>query len=352
MTIPLPATAPAASTALSPERLAQLRPNVIFLIGRFRAGTTMFWNFFRQFPQYTCYYEPLHDNMPGFLEAQATQMADSSHVGVTDYFTEFRRLDVRQVIGLWRHWFGRSRFFIGAEESAPDLRAYLQYLIDRTPAGSTPVMKFVRADFRVGWLARQFPGALVIHLARNARDHWTSSVGRNSNLDDGQIESHPTFGHYRVYMEQIARDMGLVVEGHPYRLFYLLWKLSHAAMQPYAHAAWYYEEAVQDFPAWAQRHLVESGLCPSIPQVKIHTASVAPQFHSTEWYAAEEAAVNRFLGFTTPTAAAAGPGATTASSTAQLAPVQPAPAAPIVEASSRGAIRALKAQALLRLLTG
>lgn len=268
-------------------------PNApIFLIGRFRSGTTMFWNFFRQFPDFTCYCEPFHEILLHYLDHPAP-VSDTTHRGVKDYYAEYRTLDIAKIKELWKPWFANSRFWLRGEEFAPDMEQYLRYLIANAP--KRPVFKIVRGDFRGDWIRNRFPDATIIHMVRNPRDLWTSSVGRNSALDDSTLEIHPKYGAFRYYLDLMCKDLGLEVPGHPYRLFYLFWRLSRLCLERVANAQWWYEDAVHEFPAWAEKNLIQPGLLPAVPPVQLHEEAIQAQFHPPHWYQIQEEFVNDLL---------------------------------------------------------
>ncbi len=156
------------------SRLKPRRP--VFITGRFRSGTTALWNIFRQEPSVLAIYEPLHDNLPEYLAHELP--TDASHRGVTDYFRELRQ-HRELVLQHYRREFGASRLTLAAGDEHPELRAYLDSLIGL--AGSRrPLLKFVRMDFRLAWLRRQYPEAVIIHIHRHPREQWLSMLAKET----------------------------------------------------------------------------------------------------------------------------------------------------------------------------
>ena len=125
----------------------------IFISGRFRSGTTILWNIFRLSGLVRTYYEPLHDNLIDYINAEAC--ADPTHRGVKEYFREYRDImDGLKV--LHKPTFGVSRLCLGSKESFPELKEYLDFLASAA-VGTIPLFKFVRADFRLPWLRSNYP---------------------------------------------------------------------------------------------------------------------------------------------------------------------------------------------------
>lgn len=113
----------------------------------------------------------------------------------------------------------------------PGLKRYIQILIDR--AKGRAVLQFNRVDFRLAWLRQHFPAARLVHLFRNPRDQWCSTLMDPECFGpQGRIEN---FGpHDKFYLLNWCRDLKYVfpfldqgLGNHPYELFYLLWKLSY-----------------------------------------------------------------------------------------------------------------------------
>lgn len=257
----------------------------VILLGRFRSGTTMFWNLFRGLPEYLCYCEPCHEHLIEAVRNPAVRL-DPTHLDVDDYWREYRSLDLRDLEDLWRPWFGRKRFCLGEREEADDLAAFLRYLC--TGSSARAVLKFVRFDFRASWLRSQFPDATIIHVVRNPRDLWTSSVGRGSGRDDSSPLPDERWGSFVAYGQAMAHELGVELAGHPYQWFYALWKLSFESVSSVADDTWRYEDAVADFPAWAAEHLLDSGLMEKLPPFRPHGTSIGPQFHDEAWYSEQE----------------------------------------------------------------
>jgi hypothetical protein len=266
-----------------------MEPGPVFLVGQFRSGSTMFWNFLRTCPErFTAYCEPLHESLLDLVDNPALMPRDRTHSDVEDVFLEYRSLDRSTLGSLWRPWFGREQFLLQTDDPAPEMREFIDFLVDSSQR--RVVIKFTRASFRIGWLRAQYPSATIIQLARRPRDMWTSMWGRGRGL---RGERHGTFMEYAHMM---ARDMRLSVPGDPYRTFFALTRLADECAAGAADDRWDYESAVHDFHSWSLHHLVETGLTPDVPSVLIRTNSLGAEGHPDTWYDAEEAITDNFIG--------------------------------------------------------
>lgn len=272
----------------------------IFLVGTFRSGTTMFWNMLRSSNKYTCYYEPLHESLLLYLEQPPTIPHDPSHLAVNDYFAEYRALSHSEFRTVWRPWFGREHFLALESDSLPELAEYLHFLMSNS--ARPVVMKFVRAGYRVRWLRAHFPDARLIHIERRPRDIWTSMwgrehsvVGRTTQRLLNQFGTRWARPKFWVYIGMIAADLGIDVDGHPYRTFYALTRLADEMVTPVADQRWQYEAAVGNFDTWCQRELLNTGLLDRPPDALPHRESIGARGHSQRWYDKQEALVDQRL---------------------------------------------------------
>jgi Sulfotransferase family len=261
----------------------------IFLVGQFRTGSTMFWNLLRTSPEpFTSYYEPFHESLLHLVDDPELVTPHKADSDVDDQFTEYRSLDRSTLGSLWRPWFGRERFLLAADDLAPDMRDFIDFLVESSDR--RVVIKFTRASFRVSWLRRQYPSATIIRLERRPRDVWTSMWGRGRGLRGAKS------GAFMEYTDMMARDIGLEVRGDPYRTFYALTRLADECAADVVDDRWEYESAVLDFHPWALRHLVETGLTRDVPAVSIRTSSLGAEGHGSDWYDAQESSTDDLLG--------------------------------------------------------
>jgi hypothetical protein len=210
-----------------------LRPKPpVFIVGRFRSGTTALWNILRHSGEAFALYEPLHDSLATHLEHPPAGV-DATHHGVSDYFRELRQYR-EKILPLYRMEFGATRLALSAQDSYPELKNYLTTLI-HLAGDKVPVIKCVRLDYRLAWLRRNFPHAQIIYLVRNPREQWISMAMK----DNGDLRVPRWMGVYQSsafaanLMFYLPELMGGEMQ-HAYERAYYLWRISQAVGQKYA----------------------------------------------------------------------------------------------------------------------
>jgi Sulfotransferase family len=205
------------------------RSDVVIITGRFRSGSTLLWNLFRQAGGFTAYYEPLNERR-WFDPSVRGDRTDASHRNVSDYWHEYEGLET---LGrFYREDWIRRDLLMDENAWDPGLRSYVDTLIDL--AVGRPALQFNRIDFRLPWFRRHYPNATLIHIYRHPRDQWCSSlmgdVKRFSK--NAHISEFPAFD--RFYLQMWAEDLKYYFpfldvprNSHPYQLFYYIWKLSY-----------------------------------------------------------------------------------------------------------------------------
>jgi hypothetical protein len=214
-------------------RVSSLRPtcerdDIIIVSARFRSGSTLLWNLFRNVPGCTSYYEPFNERR-WFDQQSRGERVDSTHRQVADYWTEYDGMaDLGEVFD--EAWNERD-FYMSEDAWNPRMKAYIEQLVER--AGGRPVLQFNRLDFRLPWVRHTFPNASFVHLYRHPRDQWTSNL---QQLD--RFPPHGLMSNFAsvdgFYLLRWARDLKYhfpflderTIE-HPYQLHYFLWKLSY-----------------------------------------------------------------------------------------------------------------------------
>lgn len=219
----------------------------VFITGRFRSGSTLLWNLFRNVEGVTAYYEPLNERR-WFDPRTRGDRIDATHRFVKDYWKEYDGLDV---LGeYYQESWTRRNLYMDASFWEPVLKRYIDILIEKAPG--RPVLKFNRVDFRLPWLRRQFPAASIIHVYRHPRDLWCSSLmDIRCFPKDGPMTA---FGpHDKFYLLTWAGDLTchfpFLDENtvrHPYQLSYYIWKLSYLFGRQYAHYSLAFEDLVAD----------------------------------------------------------------------------------------------------------
>jgi hypothetical protein len=254
--------------------------------------------------RYTCFCEPLHEHLLAFVDDPDLVRVDPSHIEVTDYFTEYRTLD-RTLLGEhWQPWYSQARFFLGRDDDAPDLAAYLDFLVPVAGANAprgTAAIKFTRMDLRARWLRARFPRARIIHVVRQPRDLWLSTLGF-SRHEAGDLETasqiEPTVGRgaFVTYARRQIDEIGLSLPGPFYRSFYALSRLSAELVGPVADDVWVYEEIVEDFDRWATVHLYRTDLVDERPHLQVRPGVRAPAPELGRWFDDQESAADQIVG--------------------------------------------------------
>lgn len=219
----------------------------IFITGRFRSGSTLLWNIFRQLDGVTSYYEPLNERR-WFDPDIRGEIVDATHINVNgNYWREYDSLNDRLRHLYQNRWIERD-LYMDDGSSDWDLHRYIVEMV--RGASGIPVLQFNRADFRLPWLKRIFPQSSFIHIFRHPRDQWISTL-----MDPG------IFGPYsgnlvafekvdNFYLHMWVRDLQhwfpfLKDFGrHPYYHFYFLWKLSFLFGKCYCQHSIMFEELV------------------------------------------------------------------------------------------------------------
>ena len=233
----------------------------VFVTGRFRSGTTLLWNLFRHVPACRAYYEPLNESR-AFDPATRGTGVDPTHIGVEDYWREYTGLE--WLDRYYREDWIRRRLYMRDNDVDVDLAAYIQALIDA--GGSRPVLQFNRIDFRLPWIRRHFPLARLIHVYRNPRDQWCSTLRPLESVP--ATSSMASFGdHDHFYLTMWVRDLASHfpfldprTASHPYELFYYVWRLSYAFGQRYADRSFCFEELCAQPDVWLPQLMNAAGV--------------------------------------------------------------------------------------------
>jgi hypothetical protein len=67
------------------------RDDIVFITARFRSGSTLLWNLFRNIDGITSYYEPFNERR-WFDKSAHGDKIDTTHKGVNDYWSEYSDL--------------------------------------------------------------------------------------------------------------------------------------------------------------------------------------------------------------------------------------------------------------------
>lgn len=194
----------------------------IFLLGRFRSGTTALWQFFDRLPGHTAWYEPLHPNLPAAITHTRPKV---SHQHVEDYWLAYRGL-AEPVNEYWRRDFATSHLHLEADAQWPELKTYIDWLIGQS--SGRPVLQFNRMDLRLGWLRKQYPEAKIITIRRSPYPLWLSAR-RHIPEQQRTDESYPDAYELMQWSCALAVDFPFLAPQpgrHGYFRHYTLWRLS------------------------------------------------------------------------------------------------------------------------------
>lgn len=232
----------------------------IIVSARFRSGSTLLWQCFHRLAGFTAYYEPFNDRR-WFDPGKRGQRVDSSHRGVSDYSSNYDGLkDLSEVFD--DSW-GVRHLSLGAKAKHPKMREYIDRLIGA--ATDRPVLQFNRIDFRLPFLRQQFQDATFVHLNRNPRDTWRSTLRGVKNDPDWSLSSFAPFSKF--YLLNWYNDLSMSypslwrapAETHPYELHYLIHRLSELFAIRDCHYFLSYESIENNLDAEMKKLLVYLG---------------------------------------------------------------------------------------------
>lgn len=289
----------------APPNETRLRDDIVFVTGRFRSGSTLVWNLFRNLPDCTAYYEPFNERR--WFDASARgERVDGTHLGVSDYWREYEGLDE---LGEWyrEEWID-SRLYLEPGTWMPEMGRFLDRMIGR--ASGRPVLQFNRLDFRLPWIRRRFPNARILHVHRHPRDQWCSSlVDPSSFPPNGTMADFAAHDHF--YLLHWARDLSFhfpfldpATATHPYELFYAIWKLSYLFGRTFADHTLRFESLVADPRTEIATTLEALGFDPThveplLPLVEQPSLGKWRDYADDGWFRAieegVEAAIDEFL---------------------------------------------------------
>jgi hypothetical protein len=220
----------------------------IFLLGRFRSGTTALWQLFERLPNHTAWYEPLHPNL--LMAIQHTR-PQASHRHVTDYWLTYRGLQ-EPLSKHWQRAFATRALYLEEGDEWPGLARYIDWMIKQS--SGTPVIQFNRMDLRIGWLRKHYPTARIVTIRRQPLALWESCRAHLPKAEKNN-ENHPDAYELMQWSAALAQDFPFLAPQkgrHGYFRHYALWRM--ATVLADRHADWnlHLENMQQDVEAMAR----------------------------------------------------------------------------------------------------
>jgi len=227
----------------------------IFITARFRSGSTLLWNIYRNASGAHAYYEPLHEQLPELISLDVAPQ--SRHYFVDSYFTQYP--EVESLKKFHSVEFGIHRLLLENHDEHPDLQNYINYLISYAVNNDRAVLQFNRVDFRLPWIKKNFTEAVLVHLYRNPRDQWLSTIQDYPGDIDNDMDGDP----YRIttWSRDLIKQFPFLSTPyiyHPYQRHYYLWKLSYLMGKNLSDYSIAYENILAD-PESSIQHLLELG---------------------------------------------------------------------------------------------
>ncbi|WOJ98291.1 sulfotransferase [Congregibacter brevis] len=217
--------------------------NAIFITGRFRSGSTLLWNMFRQMNECTAYYEPFNERQ-WFNPHVRGNKVDATHRGVDDYSREYDGMT--HLANLYSLDWIKDDLFMCADTFNPNMHQYISELIAHT--GNTSVLQFNRVDFRLPWLKHHFPSVPIVHIYRHPREQWVSFLADPQKMQASNIETTYKDSFYLdTWSDGLAPHFPFLnreTTPHPYKRFYYIWKLSWLFAKKYADTSVKYDDLV------------------------------------------------------------------------------------------------------------
>ena len=207
------------------QRETSKRNDIVFITGRFRSGSSVFWNIFRAQDECTAYYEPFNERR-WFDTTQRGDFVDKSHKGVKDYWTEYD--DLPELANFYDEEWIRKSLHMDKFSYNPGMKNFIGILVEK--ANGRPVLQFNRIDFRLPWVRKQYPNAKFLHIYRNPRDQWLSFLTNKKDMNAHDVQKTYIDSFYlNTWCNDLSQQfpfLSSTVTPHPYMRFYYLWKLS------------------------------------------------------------------------------------------------------------------------------
>ena len=274
------------------------RDDIIFITSRFRSGSTLLWNLFREVGSCTSYYEPFNERQ-WFNKENRGQNVDSTHRGVSDYWTEYNNLEFLSQY-YQESWINKN-LYMTEKSFDTKMTSYIDGLIESSQ--KRPVLQFNRIDFRLSWIKANYPNSKILHLYRNPRDQWYSFL-TNKNIVNKEniIEEYKDGFYLNVWCKDLSAYFPMLdikQTPHPYQRFYYLWKLSWLWGRHFSDHSMSFENLVNDTERTIEKMMANVNINADIASLsKIIAApkmNTWQNFADDQWFSNHEAVCERQL---------------------------------------------------------
>jgi hypothetical protein len=272
----------------------------LFVIGRFRSGTTALWNILRHVSGVTAYYEPCHDSLLEHLQAYTSP--DPTHIRVNDYWREYEPI-LDNLPRYYRKEFGTDRLCLPEDSRHLDLKNYIAFLLASTGDHAVACLKMNRMDLRLPWLRSTFPDVPVVYIYRDPRDQWVSLFRNQSaaEIDDPYLNSGYDLMVWSANLFPYIPRFGSTDIWSSYERHYLIWRISFELAKLYADCMIDFDKELQDEPEIGLRKLLgtlglDEASTPGLMDLVARTEKGRwTAYHDSEWFSAAEMRCDRYL---------------------------------------------------------
>lgn len=287
----------------------------IFVSARYRTGSTYLYSLLSTLNNTSSFLEPLHPQLIDIANKDDNwhkhHASLASHSLPGKYFQEYSNLDQSLLQRYHSTKFTYQDLFLSSEDQNASLKRYINFFL--STSNNTNILQFNRTDFRLSWLKRNFPDALIINLRRSSRACYFSYLIFYSRIHQIEIENEETLrqienkigGYY--HLSDYIRLLGqwLIPESFIYKIdnyekLYLIDSLSNLWADNFADFIIPYETLIES-PHSFMRNLCsvfpgdisfdEGALLPA----RKSTASFLQKYFDETWFHQREERCNEIL---------------------------------------------------------
>ena len=254
----------------------------IFIIARFRSGSTMLWKLFSIVEEYAAYFEPLHESVDGYMY-QLQHDEKLGHKNVIENPFGLFLLNWEKIGKSYKREVAFKNIILEKDEKYPVLERWISTLLTTAKSSEkVAVFQFNRADFRIMWLKKNFPTARFIYLYRNPRNQYVSFfTSAEMKTPDWLSRFTPTqwltepymafinpgwhlfyLKHWRILLSEAFPFLITYPFKNSYEISYCIWRLSYLAGTRNADLILNLEEDFFVNPTKGIKKLIDQGLLP------------------------------------------------------------------------------------------